>query len=142
MKMQFVGNSDGACRFSQKHASYAAILKDQLGDRYERAGYLKGASNNVAEYHGLIAALELAIENNAHVLKMRLDSELVVRQIKGIYRVSNADLAPLYVRAQFLISKVPTFMIEHVYRNHNTEADALANQVIDNHILNGGAVSH
>src|SRR4029077_13872432 len=87
--------------------------------------------NNFAEYQGLIAALEYAIEHGHKSLKVVSDSELLVRQIKGIYKVKNATLQELHGRAKQLIAQLDWFSIDHALREHNCEADELANRAMD-----------
>jgi len=93
--------------------------------------YLGHQTNNFAEYQGLIAALEYALSHGPKALKLISDSELLVRQIKGIYKVKNATLQDLHGRAQELIAQLEWFSIGHALREHNTEADRLANAAMD-----------
>ena len=88
-------------------------------------------TNNFAEYQGLIAALEYAIEHGPKALKVISDSELMVKQIKGIYKVKNLTLQDLHARAKQLISQLDWFSIGHALREHNQEADRLANDAMD-----------
>src|SRR5207245_10657803 len=83
--------------------------------------------NNFAEYQGLIAALEYAIQHGHKALKLISDSELLVRQVKGIYKVKNPALRDLHARAKQLIAQLDWFSIEHALREHNREAARLAN---------------
>jgi len=134
MQRIFRGFSDGACRSFQQHAAWGVLLIDQFGDRTEKYKYIGRASNNVAEYRGLIGALDLAVSLGAQRLSMNMDSELVVLQVTGVYRVSKPELATLLNEAKTLIARIPTFTIQHVYRDKNQEADALANRAIDDFI--------
>ena len=84
-----------------------------------------------AEYQGLIAALEYTLQHGPKALKLISDSELLVRQIKGIYKVKNATLKDLHGRAKELIAQLEWFSIGHALREHNTEADRLANEAMD-----------
>jgi len=93
--------------------------------------YLGHQTNNFAEYQGLIAALEYAAGHATKALKVISDSELMVRQIKGIYKVKNATLQDLHARSKELISQLHWFSIGHVLRGHNQEADRLANEAMD-----------
>ena len=88
-------------------------------------------TNNVAEYYGLIAALDYAESQGIRALRIESDSELLVKQMKGLYKVRSAELAPLYERARKMASALDSFRIDHVYREQNREADALANQAMD-----------
>ena len=93
--------------------------------------YLGHQTNNFAEYQGLIAALEYAVKHGPKALKLISDSELLVRQIKGIYKVKNAVLQDLHGRAKELIAQLDWFSIGHALREHNQEADHLANEAMD-----------
>jgi ribonuclease HI len=88
-------------------------------------------TNNVAEYHALLAVLEYAQEHHIHRLKVLSDSELLARQIQGVYKVRSPDLKPLHERARSAIARLESFSIQHVRREHNREADKLANKVLD-----------
>ena len=93
--------------------------------------YLGHQTNNFAEYQGLIAALEYALQHGPKALKLISDSELLVRQIKGIYKVKNPTLQDLHGRAKELIAQLDWFSIGHAMREHNQEADQLANEAMD-----------
>lgn len=93
--------------------------------------YLGHQTNNFAEYQGLIAALEFALQHGPKALRLISDSELLVRQIKGIYQVKNATLRDLHARAKELIAQLEWFSIGHALREHNQEADRLANEAMD-----------
>lgn len=96
------------------------------------AGYFLGKmTNNAAEYNGLIRALEAANQIGASFLDIHSDSQLMVRQITGQYRVKSADLRPLYDRARQLLGGFDNWKITHVYREKNRRADQLANQSMD-----------
>jgi ribonuclease HI len=108
------------------------VVQDQAGTKVAALSqYLGHQTNNFAEYQGLIAALEYAIEHGHKALKVISDSELLVRQIKGIYKVKNATLQELHGRARQLIAQLDWFSIDHALREHNREADDLANQAMD-----------
>ena len=102
--------------------------------------YLGHQTNNFAEYQGLIAALEYANKHGPKALKVISDSELLVRQIKGIYKVKNATLQDLHHRAKELIGQLDWFSIGHALREHNREADRLANEAMDKGM--GRSVDH
>ncbi len=89
------------------------------------------ATNNVAEYQALISGLEAAAEFGAHRMEVRADSQLLIRQLEGRYRVKNAGLQPLYRRAMELLRDYAEVDLQHVYREDNTEADALVNAALD-----------
>jgi ribonuclease HI len=108
------------------------VIKDETGKKIAALSeYLGHQTNNVAEYQGLIAALEYAIKHGYKALKVISDSELLVRQIKGIYKVKNSVLRDLHARAKELIANLDWFSIEHVLRGKNSEADRLANEAMD-----------
>jgi ribonuclease HI len=123
---------DGAARGNPGPASYAVIIHDAAGREVYRLGKAIGRNtNNVAEYHGLIAALDYAATHGLRRLRIRSDSELLVRQMQGLYKVKSADLKPLHERAQKLARGLEYFAIEHVRRELNSDADALANEALD-----------
>jgi ribonuclease HI len=97
----------------------------------EISKYLGETTNNEAEYAGLLAALEYAVQNGASNLKVISDSELLVRQIRGEYKVKSAGLKPMYQQAKVLIAHLESFSIAHVRREQNREADRLVNQTLD-----------
>jgi ribonuclease HI len=108
------------------------VIQDETGRKVAGLSeYLGHQTNNVAEYQGLIAALEYAIEHGPKALKLISDSELLVRQIKGIYKVKNAVLQDLHGRAKELIAQLDWFAIGHAMREQNQEADQLANEAMD-----------
>ncbi len=88
-------------------------------------------TNNVAEYYALLAALDYATSHNISALRIRSDSELLVRQMQGRYKVKSADLKPLHERASKMAKQLGYFAIEHVRRELNRDADALANVALD-----------
>lgn len=127
-----IAHVDGAARGNPGPASYAVIIHDAAGREVYRLGKQIGRStNNVAEYHGLIAALDYAASHGLRRLRIRSDSELLVRQMQGLYKVKSADLKPLHERAQKLVRGLEYFAIEHVRRELNSDADALANEALD-----------
>ena len=127
-----IAYSDGGARGNPGPAGYGVVIKDETGKKIaELSQYLGHQTNNFAEYQGLIAALEYAIEHGHKALKLISDSELLVRQIKGIYKVKNTALKDLHGRAKELIAKLEWFSIEHVLRGKNSEADQLANEAMD-----------
>jgi ribonuclease HI len=127
-----VAHSDGGARGNPGPAGYGVVIQDQSGHKVAHLSqYLGHQTNNFAEYQGLIAALEYAVQHGPKALKLISDSELLVRQIKGIYKVKNAVLQDLHGRAKELIAQLDWFSIAHALREHNTEADRLANQDMD-----------
>ncbi len=127
-----IAHSDGGARGNPGPAGYGVVIQDQTGRKVAALSqYLGHQTNNFAEYQGLIAALEYAIEHGPKALKLISDSELLVRQIKGIYKVKNSTLQELHGRAKELIAQLDWFSIAHALREHNREADDLANQAMD-----------
>jgi ribonuclease HI len=127
-----IAHSDGGARGNPGPAGYGVVIKDQSGKKVAGLSqYLGHQTNNFAEYQGLIAALEYAIAHGPKALKLVSDSELLVRQIKGIYKVKNATLKDLHARAKELIAQLDWFSIDHAMREHNREADELANAAMD-----------
>ena len=127
-----IAHSDGGARGNPGPAGYGVVIQDEAGKKVAALSqYLGYQTNNFAEYQGLIAALEYAIEHGHKALKVICDSELLVRQIKGIYKVKNSALQELHGRAKELIAQLQWFSIDHALREHNREADELANQAMD-----------
>jgi ribonuclease HI len=127
-----VAHSDGGARGNPGPSGYGVVIKDETGRKVAALSeYLGHQTNNFAEYQGLIAALEYALKHGPKALKLISDSELLVRQIKGIYKVKNATLQDLHARAKELIAQLDWFSIGHALREHNQEADRLANEAMD-----------
>ena len=127
-----IAHSDGGARGNPGPAGYGVVIKDQSGHKVGTLSeYLGHQTNNFAEYQGLIAALEYALQHGPRALKVISDSELLVRQIKGVYKVKNATLQDLHARAKELIAQLEWFSIGHALREHNQEADRLANEAMD-----------
>ena len=127
-----IAHTDGGARGNPGPAGYGVVIHDAKGNKVAGLSkYLGHQTNNFAEYQALIGALEYAVEHGPKALKVISDSELLVRQIKGIYKVKEPTLRDLHGRASQLISKLEWFNIEHVLRGHNREADELANQAMD-----------
>jgi ribonuclease HI len=135
-----VAHSDGGARGNPGPAGYGVVIVDESGREVATLSeYLGHQTNNFAEYQGLIAALEYALEHGPKALKLVSDSELLVRQIKGIYKVKNSVLQDLHGRAKELIGQLEWFSIGHALREHNQEADRLANEAMDKGMGRGGA---
>ncbi len=125
-------NSDGASRGNPGPGAIGATLKDDQGRLVASVSQAIGrTTNNQAEYLALIAALEKATSLGAQRVDIRLDAELIVRQLQGRYRVKNEGLRPLYLRAAELLGKFAGFTITAVPRAENAEADQLANLALD-----------
>jgi ribonuclease HI len=128
----YVANIDGASRGNPGPASYAVVLRDPAGKiALELAKNIGRETNNVAEYFALLAALDYAASHSIAALRVRSDSELLVRQMQGRYKVKSPDLKPLHERATKLSRQLQYFAIEHVRRELNRDADALANVALD-----------
>lgn len=108
------------------HAPGAEIILKKCGN------YLGEATNNQAEYRALVEALEWISENlTKKDISLYLDSELIVKQIQGLYKMKNPDLKPLYLRVKELLSRFPSYQIAHVPRSQNALADSLVNAALD-----------
>ena len=125
-------NVDGGARGNPGSAGYGVIVKDETGtvlaELYEGIGV---NTNNVAEYRGVLAALDWAAAHGHSRLHIKSDSLLVVQQMLGKFRVKHAGLLPLYRQARHLVAKVGNVTFEHVRRELNTEADRLSNLGMD-----------
>jgi ribonuclease HI len=125
-------HADGGARGNPGPAGYGVVIHDASGRKIaELSEYLGHQTNNYAEYQGLLAALRYAHANGIKALKIVSDSELMVRQMKGIYKVRNPELRKLYDEAQRLVRELDHFEIRHALREHNRDADRLANQAMD-----------
>jgi probable phosphoglycerate mutase len=127
-----IAYTDGGSRGNPGPAGYGVRIEDGKGQLVEELYESLGtATNNVAEYRGLLAALRWARDHGITTLRVRSDSELLVKQMKGIYRVKNPGLQPLYQEAQQLARQIGRVTFEHVRREQNAEADRLANKAMD-----------
>jgi ribonuclease HI len=127
-----VAHIDGGSRGNPGPAAFAAVMKTADGELVDEvSGFLGHTTNNVAEYQALLAALDFALAHRCRRLRVLADSELLVRQISGAYKVKNQNLKQLYDRAKHLIGRLESFSIQHVYREENRDADRLANQTLD-----------
>ena len=138
----YIAQIDGASRGNPGPASYAVMIRrpnGQMVDELKKA--IGQATNNVAEYYALIAALDYAQSHHITKLCVRSDSELLVKQMQGHYRVKSPSLRQLSERARRLAAGLTYFTIEHVPREANLEADALANAALDNTSVGGEARS-
>ena len=123
---------DGGARGNPGPAGYGVRIESAVGDVLDELhGPLGIATNNVAEYNGLLAALQWAIDHDERRVHIRADSELLVRQMRGEYKVKNAGLQPLYVRARLLAAQLDDVKFEHVRREFNKDADRLSNLGMD-----------
>jgi ribonuclease HI len=128
----FQANIDGGSRGSPGPASYGVVVRNERGEIVAKLKkYIGRMTNNVAEYYGLIAALDYAQSSGVRALRIESDSELLVRQMRGHYKVKSPDLRPLFERAKKMSQTFESFRIDHVYREQNAEADALANEALE-----------
>jgi ribonuclease HI len=128
----YQANIDGGSRGNPGPAAYGVVIRDGSGEIVARLKkYIGQNTNNVAEYFGLIAALDYAQTHGVRALRVESDSELMVKQMRGEYKVKSAELKPLFERAKKVAQGLASFRIEHVYREQNREADALVNQALD-----------
>lgn len=122
---------DGASRGNPGPAGFGASLRVDQRELIEISGFLGVATNNVAEYQGLIAALEAAREEGATDLEIVSDSLLLVNQMLGLYRVKHPNIVPLHRQARQISRAFSRFSIRHTLRAGNKEADRLANIAVD-----------
>jgi ribonuclease HI len=124
-------HSDGVSRNNPGPSAIGATIKDERGKLITSISRRIGrATNNQAEYRAIIAALETAIDLGARQVELNSDSQLVVRQINGRYRVKKTSLKPLYQRVEELQGRLGGFIIKHIPRQQNKEADRLANRAL------------
>jgi probable phosphoglycerate mutase len=127
-----IAYTDGGSRGNPGPSGYGVVILGEDGTVLgELSEFLGMRTNNVAEYSGLLAALEFALAKGHARLRVVSDSELMVKQIRGQYRVQSPDLRPLYEEANRRIARLEGFQIEHVLRGKNKKADELANQAMD-----------
>jgi ribonuclease HI len=126
--------ADGGARGNPGPAGAGAYLEDETGKPAARIyKYLGETTNNVAEYSALYFGLKEALRQKVPKLLIRMDSQLVVRQIQGSYRVKEPHLVKLYEKVMELLEQIPAYEIEHIPREKNKEADRLSNVAIDEH---------
>ena len=123
--------TDGGARGNPGPAGYAYVIKRPGLPDIEAKAYLGTTTNNIAEYTGFVKALEHAAKLGAKKLLVNSDSELMVKQMNGEYRVKNAGLKPLYEQAVKLRRQFELVTIKHIYRDQNSQADALCNEAMD-----------
>lgn len=121
---------DGASKGNPGHAGIGVVLSQGEQTLLEYCDYIGQTTNNMAEYNALIKGLELAHENKIDSIAVISDSELIVRQMNGQYKVKNETLRPLYLKAQACARKFRQFSLRHVPRSENKDADRLANEGI------------
>ena len=128
----YTANIDGAARGNPGPAAYGVVVRRPDGATQESLGkYIGRHTNNVAEYYALIAALDYAVTQGIRRLRVYSDSQLIVNQIKGLYKVKHPDLRPLHERAKKQAAALESFSIQYVPREQNQDADDLANAALD-----------
>ena len=127
-----VAHCDGGARGNPGPAGYGAVIADAQGGKLaELSEFLGNRTNNYAEYSGLLGVLAWTIEHGHRHLRVVSDSELMVKQIQGRYKVNSPDLRPLFEEARRRIAKLDSFQITHALRHKNKDADRLANEAMD-----------
>ena len=129
--------TDGAARGNPGPAGIGVVIKNGNKVLLEVADYIGKTTNNIAEYMALIRGLEEALDMGQRHIEVFADSELLVKQIKGEYKVKNEGLAPLFYNVRSLIKKFKHFSITHVPREENEHADVLSNKGIDDQMTKG-----
>ena len=123
---------DGGARSNPGPAGYGVYIVDDAGTVLaELSGSLGNTTNNIAEYNGLIAALQWAVDNKVTQITIKGDSLLIVEQMRGNYKVKNEGLRPLHMQARMLVMQIGDVKFEHVRRELNKEADRLSNVGMD-----------
>jgi len=129
---EIVAHIDGGARGNPGPAGYGAVIEDASGCRLaELSEYLGTQTNNVAEYSALLAVLDYAVRHGHKALRVISDSELLVKQMRGQYKVNNLALREMVAKARELIAKLEWFRVSHVLRAQNRDADRLANAAMD-----------
>jgi ribonuclease HI len=132
MAERFRAGFDGGSRGNPGPAAWGVVVLDAADRPVEGfAGAIGRATNNVAEYTGLLEALTIARERQADDVELLADSELVVKQVRGEYKVRHPDLIPLHAKAKRIIAGFRTFKIGHVPRAKNKDADKMVNRALD-----------
>jgi ribonuclease HI len=133
-----IAHIDGGARGNPGPAGYGVVVSDSAGKHVaELSEYIGHKSNNVAEYSGLLGALKYSLQHGERALKVISDSELMVKQLNGVYKVKSPDLKVLYDEAQTMIRRLDWFRAEHVLRAKNKDADRLANEAMDRGMRRG-----
>jgi len=128
----FTAHIDGGARGNPGPAGWGVQISNEAGEiAAEFCGALPHATNNVAEYSGLVAALDWCLDHGASAVHVKSDSLLLVQQMLGRYKIKNEGLKPLYGRARLTAAKIGRVTFEHIRRELNKDADRLANQAMD-----------
>ena len=132
MSKKLTINTDGGARGNPGPAGIGVVIKDEGGEIvYRYGGYIGEATNNVAEYKALIKSLEEAFNLGATEVKIQMDSELIVKQMQGVYKIKEPTLQELAGQVIKLLKQFSSYSFTHVKREYNQEADAMVNQAID-----------
>jgi ribonuclease HI len=130
--VSIVAYIDGGARGNPGPAGYGVRVEDLHGALIDEFhGFIGTSTNNVAEYNGLLAALKYALEHGHRSVRIKSDSELLVKQMRGEYRVKNPGLQPLYQEARAIAGNLDRITYEHIRREQNEDADRLANEAMD-----------
>ncbi len=143
--MKLLLNTDGGSRGNPGPAAYGYVIQDITSGLPAQAGagiilekcgnYVGITTNNIAEYEGLLAGVKWVVEHYPQSeLSIKMDSLLIVNQIKGLFKVKNPGLLPKFQEVRGYLAKLPAWSIEHTYREGNSLADSLVNQALDAHI--------
>lgn len=130
-RKSFSGRIDGGARGNPGPAGIGVLLEEEGGERDEYYAYLGTTTNNVAEYAALLVLLAHSLRRGATDLAIHSDSQLLVKQMEGTYRVKNPRLQALHAEARRLMARIPRVTLRHVRREENREADRLANRAMD-----------
>ena len=129
---EVIGYTDGASRGNPGVASLGLSVEDFSGNKVFEMGERIGiATNNVAEYKGIEKLLELAVKNKVNKLYLKTDSQLITRQLEGVYKIKSPNLKKIHQRCVKWIEQIPNFSITHIFREQNQRADELANLILD-----------
>lgn len=124
--------TDGGARGNPGPAGIGVAIYDDAGEVVDEiAQYLGETTNNQAEYQAMLAGLKRALELEAQVIVLHSDSELMVKQLNGIYKVKNPGIKPLHAEAKTLLAQFDQYTVKHVRRELNKHADRLANEAMD-----------
>ncbi len=130
--MKMVLNTDGGARGNPGPGAIGVILRNGDGEKvFELGKYIGKATNNEAEYQAVIAGLQIALEKNASELLCKLDSELVVKQLNGLYKVKDKRMKEFWSNAKAIEKNFKKVEYTHVPRSENSEADEIVNKVLD-----------
>ena len=137
MAKLLVINTDGGARGNPGPAGIGLVIKDESGELvYSHGAYIGETTNNVAEYSALIKALEESVNLGGTSLRIQMDSELIVKQMQGVYKIKEPTLQELAAKVITLLKKFDHYTFVHVRREFNKEADAMVNQALDAQALN------